>query len=171
MRGLAGVWDLEDRLDVAAGSGPHLVDEGVEQLLLDAGVAVGDDLPYLMAQGLQLVVRRALRAGAEVGGELDTALTQFRCLVGQGLDALAARGLGQRAGFEGEQVALDGLFGLARLAVEGGKFVTDSVLQFTGPVPPGGKGAINEVGVGESVEKPVEDRPVELLGIERFGVA
>ncbi|MHB8450759.1 MAG: hypothetical protein ACYDAQ_09995 [Mycobacteriales bacterium] len=110
------------------------MDEGVEQLLLGAGVAVGDDLLYPMAQGLQLVVRRAFRAGVEVGGELEAALTQFRCLVGQGLDALAARGLGQRAGFEGEQVALDGLFGLAQLAVEGGQFVTDSVLLFTGPV-------------------------------------
>jgi len=147
------------------------VDEGVEQLLLGAGVAVGDDLLYPIAQGLQLVVRRALRARVEVGGKLEAALTQFRGLVCQGLDTLAARGLGQRAGFEGEQVALDGLFGLAQLAVEGGEFVTDSVLLFTGPVPPGGKGVINEVGVGERVEKPVEDRPVELLGVETFGVA
>jgi hypothetical protein len=45
----------------------------------------------------------------------------------EGLDALAALGLGQGAGLEGAQVALDGGFGLVDLAADSGEFALGAV--------------------------------------------
>ncbi|HVA62029.1 MAG TPA: hypothetical protein VNG13_16040 [Mycobacteriales bacterium] len=61
------------------------------------------------------------------------------------MDSLAAGVFGHGAGFEGEEVALDGFFGLAEFLFYEVEFVLPLASLLTGPGVPGIQGDVEEV--------------------------
>jgi len=92
-------------------------------------------------------------------------------LVGERLHALATGSFGHSAVVEGEQVALDRLFGLGEVSLGDGKFDSqgfDGVRRLVRVLRRGhGAGCRRRVGV----EEPVEHGLVEFFGRQPFGVA
>ncbi|MDQ3660445.1 MAG: hypothetical protein M3454_05175 [Actinomycetota bacterium] len=80
-------------------------------------------------------------------------------------------GFGQAAGFEGQEVALDGLLGLGELRIDCGDL---ALLAFAVDLLPSGGvpgDAVEQVVRRVGLHQRVEDGVIEFLGGEPFGVA
>nr|WP_262324442.1 hypothetical protein [Acidiferrimicrobium sp. IK] len=99
-------------------------------------------------------------AGLE-GGDLSS----------EGLDALPAVGLRQAAGLEGEEVPLDGFFGLGQLGIDDAQLVL--VLSAFGPgtSEAGGERSVEEVVTRDGAQQRAAHFAFELVGGEPLGGA
>jgi len=103
--------------------------------------------------------------------QFGLAVAEVGDLAAEGADSLAAVGFGQGAGFEGEQVAFDGLLGLVEFGLDVGEV---AALALCGGVCAGGGivgDAVEQVGAFVGGEQRVEDGDVELARWQPVGGA
>ncbi|MDA8288370.1 MAG: hypothetical protein M0014_07930 [Actinomycetota bacterium] len=90
-------------------------------------------------------------------------------LSAEGLDALPAGGLRQGAGLEGEEVSLNGFFGLGQLDLDNFQFVLVLAAFGSGTSEAGGERGVEEVVAGDGAQQRAADFAFELVGGEPFG--
>jgi hypothetical protein len=107
------VWHAKPRYDTVATFDADLVDEGLEERPSDRHRAIGEGVCDVAPHGDDLVGVGRSRRGALHGGEqLLAPGAQLAHLGGEPFEAVASLGLGERAGLERREVALDSVFGL-----------------------------------------------------------
>jgi len=85
-------------------------------------------------------------------------------LSSEGLDALLAGDLGQGARFEGEEVPLDGFFGLGQLSLDDAPLVLVLAAFGPGTNEAGGERGVEEVVAGDGAQQRAADFAFELVG-------
>ncbi|MDA8292202.1 MAG: hypothetical protein M0Z33_11085 [Actinomycetota bacterium] len=142
----------------------------MEESLLGFGVAVFDGVDDVVAQLVEVGLGDGgLPLGFEQRDQLALAGLEGGDLSSEGLDALPAGRLRKGAGFEGEEVSLDGFFGLGQLSLDDAQLVL--VLAAFGPrtSEAGGERGVEEVVPGDGAQQRAADFAFELVGGEPFG--
>ncbi|MDA8367216.1 MAG: hypothetical protein M0Z62_09710 [Actinomycetota bacterium] len=148
------------------------MDERLEECLAGRHGAVGERLCDVVPHRRDLAgVGRARRGVLHGGDQFLTPGTQVSHLGGEAFEALAALGLGQRAGLERREVALDRVLGLGDPGVDDGQLLVVVGPLGACPAPGGCDGLVEQVGALVGVEERVEDGGVQVLGRQAFGVA